>query len=133
MGISAQLSVRDGRAAVEFYRAAFGATEVFRVGGTDAEPSVVSVLEVDDTSFWVTDEAPDHRHFSPRTLGGSTVRMLLQVADPVAVQARAVGLGATEIVPVTEEYGWLVGRIEDPFGHDWEIGHPLGEWPPPAS
>jgi PhnB protein len=43
-----------------------------------------------------------------------------------------VSLGATEVVAVASEHGWLLGRIEDPFGHHWEIGRPLGEWPPPG-
>jgi uncharacterized glyoxalase superfamily protein PhnB len=64
-------------------------------------------------------------------VGGSTVRLLLVVEDPHSVVERAVGLGATEIAPVGEGHGWLLGRIEDPFGHHWEIGKPLIDWPPP--
>jgi PhnB protein len=78
----------------------------------------------------VSDESPPNRHFSPESLGGSTVRVLLVVQDPVSVVDRAVALGATEVVPVEEQHGWLLGRIEDPFGHHWEIGKPLGDWPP---
>ena len=130
--VSAQLSVRRGRAAVEFYKAAFGAREIYRVGGTDEHEHVVSQLAVGHTSFWVSDESPDNRNFSPESLGGGTVRLLLVVPDPRTVVERAVGLGATPVVPVAEAHGWLLGRIEDPFGHHWEIGRPLGEWPPPA-
>jgi catechol 2,3-dioxygenase-like lactoylglutathione lyase family enzyme len=68
--VSAQLSVRRGRAAVEFYRAEFGAEEVYRVGGTDAHEAVVSELRVGDTTFWVADESPEHANFSPESLGG---------------------------------------------------------------
>jgi PhnB protein len=130
--VSPELSVRRGREAVEFYEAAFGAVEIYRVGGTDDHQDVVSQLAVGDTSFWVSDESPPHGNFSPESLGGSTVRLLLVVPDPRSVVARAVGLGAREVVPVAEEHGWLLGRIEDPFGHHWEIGKPLGEWPPPG-
>jgi PhnB protein len=130
--VSAQLSVRQGREAVDFYRAAFGAVEVYRVGGTDAEPSVVSQLVCGSSSFWVSDESPPHLHSSPETLGGSTVRLLLIVDDPRAVAARAVSLGASEVWAVEEAHGWLLGRVQDPFGHQWEIGKPLGEWPPPS-
>jgi PhnB protein len=56
--------------------------------------------------------------------------MLLIVDDPAALIARAVNLGATEVAPVGEEHGWLLGRIDDPFGHRWEIGKPVHEWPP---
>jgi PhnB protein len=130
IGVSAQLSVRRGRAAVEFYTAAFGATEIYRVGGTDGHEAVVSQLSVGRTSFWVADESPENRNFSPETLGGGTVRLLLVVDDPEAVIERAVGLGAREVRPAGKEHGWLLGRIEDPFGHHWEIGRPLGDWPP---
>jgi len=59
--------------------------------------------------------------------------MLLIVADPEAAVARAVAAGATEIHPVGEQHGWLLGRIGDPFGHHWEIGRPLRDWPPARS
>ena len=131
-GVSPQLSVRRGREAVAFYEAAFGAVELYRVGGTDGHDEVVSQLAVGASSFWVADESPPHGNFSPETLGGGTVRLLLVVDDPRAVVERAVALGAREVAAVGEEHGWLLGRIEDPFGHHWEIGKPLGEWPPPG-
>jgi PhnB protein len=130
--VVAQLSVRRGRAAVEFYKAAFGAVEVYRVGGNDENEAVVSQLRIGDASFWVADESPEHANFSPESLGGSTVRMLLMVGDPDAAIERAVAAGATELYAVTEEHGWRLGRIKDPFGHDWEVGTPLGTWPPPV-
>jgi PhnB protein len=129
--ISPELSVRRGREAVEFYEAAFAAVEVYRVGGTEEHEEVVSQLVVGNSSFWVADESPPNKNFSPESLGGSTVRLLLVVDDPGSVVERAVALGAREVFPVEEEHGWLLGRIEDPFGHQWEIGRPLGEWPPP--
>jgi PhnB protein len=128
--VSAQLSVRRGREAVEFYKAAFDAVEIYRVGGTDEHEDVVSQLSVGGTSFWVSDESPPHKNFSPESLGGGTARLLLVVEDPHALIARALALGATEVVPAQEEHQWLLGRIEDPFGHHWEIGKPLVEWPP---
>jgi PhnB protein len=129
--LAPQLSVRNGRAAVEFYKAAFGAQEVYRVGGTDEHEDVVAQLAVGDATFWVADESPEHLNFSPESVGGGTVRMLLTVADPEAVVQRALAAGATEVTAVTDDYGWRVGRIVDPFGHHWEIGRPLGAWPPP--
>ena len=129
-GVSPQLSVRRGRDAVAFYEQAFGAVEVYRVGGTDEHPPVVSQLTVGETSFWVSDESPEHGHFSPETLGGTTLRVLLVVDDPEAVVVRALSLGAAEVHPVESAHGWLLGRVVDPFGHHWEIGRPLGPWPP---
>jgi PhnB protein len=125
-----ELSVRRGRAAIEFYKAAFGAEEVYRVGGTDEHPDVVAQLSVGDASFWISDESPANANFSPESVGGGTVRMLLIVDDPDAAVDRAKAAGATEIYPVGEQHGWRLGRIEDPFGHHWEIGKPLVPWPP---
>src|SRR5215210_4882942 len=104
MEILPQLSVRRGRAAVEFYEAAFGAVEVYRVGGTDAHEDVVAQLAVGNASFWVSDESPPHGSFSPESLGGSTVRLLLVVDDPRSVVERAVAIGATQVAPVEEEH-----------------------------
>jgi PhnB protein len=125
-----ELSVRRGREAVEFYERAFGAVEVYRVGGTDDNPDVVSQLSIGDASFWVSDEAPSSANFSPESLGGGTVRMLLIVDDPMAAVERAKAAGATEVYPVSEQHRWLLGRIVDPYGHHWEIGRPLIPWPP---
>jgi PhnB protein len=130
VSIVPELSVRRGRAAVEFYKAAFGAIEVYRVGGTDDNPDVVAQLSVGNASFWVSDESPPHGNFSPQLVGGGTVRMLLIVDDPDSAVERAKAAGATEVYPVGEAHGWRLGRIQDPFGHHWEIGKPLIPWPP---
>jgi PhnB protein len=121
--IAPWLSVRKGAKAVEFYKAAFGATEVYRL--EDPEGSVVARLSVDGAEFWVSDESPEHRNFSPESLGGSTIRIILTVADPDAVFTRALGAGASEVYPVSEEHGWRVGRVVDPYGHHWEIGREM--------
>jgi PhnB protein len=126
----AQLSVRDGRAALDFYKRAFGAVEEYRVGGSDEHPPLVAQLQIGGASFWVADESPEHENQSPTALGGSTTRLLLIVAEPQEVLLAAVAAGAREVRGVGEEHGWLLGRIEDPFGHHWEIGRPLGPWPP---
>jgi len=130
--LAAQLSVRNGREAVEFYEAAFGAQVIYRVGGSDEHAEVVAQLSIGDSTFWVADESPEHLNFSPESVGGGTVRLLLTVDDPDAVVERAIAAGATEVAPVADDYGWRVGRIVDPFGHHWEIGRPLGVWPPPG-
>jgi len=131
MSISPMLSVRNGAKAVEFYKAAFGAGELFRLDAEDG--AVVARLSVGESEFWVADESPEHKNFSPESLGaefrgGATVRMVMVVADPDATFARAVKAGATVVWPVEDkEYGWRVGRIVDPFGHHWEIGKPLAD------
>jgi PhnB protein len=124
-----QLSVRRGREAVDWYIEAFGAVVDFRIGGNDEMESVVAVLSIGGAVFWISDESQEHENFSPESLGGSTTRMALVVVDPVAVTARAIEAGAREVWPVAEEHGWLLGRIEDPYGHHWEIGKPPADWP----
>lgn len=119
------LSVRNGAKAVEFYKTAFGAVELFRLDSDTG--AVVARLSVETAEFWVADESPEHFNFSPETLGGSSVRMVMIVEDPDAAFARAVAAGATIVVPVDNQYGWRLGRIADPFGHHWEIGKPAAE------
>jgi PhnB protein len=121
--IAPMLSVRKGKSAVDFYKAAFGAGELFRVESETGE--VVCRLAVGGGEFWVADESPAHGNFSPETLNGGTVRMVMTVEDPDAAFDRAVAAGATVVWPVANQYGWRLGRVVDPFGHHWEIGKPL--------
>lgn len=130
--VIAELSVRRGREAFAFYAAAFGAEVVYQVGGTEEMPDVVAQLRIGPATFWVSDEAPEVGNFSPEAVGGATTRLLLITADPAAALKRAVAAGATVTCPVEESHGWLLGRVQDPFGHSWEIGRPLGQWPPPG-
>jgi PhnB protein len=119
------LSVRNGIKALEFYQAAFGAEELFRVENERRE--VVARLSVGGAEFWLADESPEHLNFSPESLNGGSVRMVMIVEDPDAAFDRAVAAGATVVWPVGNQYGWRLGRIVDPFGHHWEIGKPLAQ------
>jgi PhnB protein len=121
--VAPMLSVRQGARAVEFYKTAFGAIEVYRV--EDPTGSVVSRLSIDGAEFWVADESPEHGNFSPESLGGGSVRMILTVPDPDEMVPMALAAGAILVVPVENAYGWRLGRVVDPFGHHWEIGYPL--------
>jgi PhnB protein len=123
VSIAPWLSVRNSGRAVEFYKSAFEAKEVFRL--EDPGGGVVARLSVGGAEFWMSDESPEHGNFSPESLGGGSVRMILTVPDPDAVFARAVAAGAKEVVSVGEEHGWRLGRVVDPFGHHWEIGREL--------
>src|SRR5215471_17317940 len=96
--ITATLSVRNGAAAIEFYKTAFRAHVIHRVDAPDG--SVVAQLSIDGAEFWVSDESPAHLNFSPESLGGCSVRMLLVVDDPDTVSEKAVAAGATQVVPV---------------------------------
>ena len=122
------LSVRRGADAIEFYKRALGADELFRIENDKGE--VVARMAVDGAVFWLADESPQHLNFSPESLGGGSVRLVLTVENPDAVFQRAVAAGAAVVCPVTDQsYGWRVGRIVDPFGHHWEIGKPLTDCP----
>src|SRR5437763_4973661 len=96
--IAPMLSVRNGAKAVEFYKAAFGAGELFRIDSETGE--VVARLSVGAAEFWVADESPEHANFSPESLGGGTVRMVMIVEDPDAACVRAIAAGAKEVWPV---------------------------------
>lgn len=126
--IQPELWVERTAASVAFYQAAFGAVVLHRVGeGED----IVAQLAVGDAVFWVASASSSAGRFSPRSIGGATSRTLLVVDEPDAVLEQAVDAGATATSAVGDEHGWRLGRIVDPFGHEWEIGRPLGAWPPP--
>jgi len=118
--LTATLSVRNWDHAMEFYKNAFDATELFTVPGGG-----VGQLSISGAKFWVAEESPENLNFSPETLGGCSVRLLLITSDPVSVCERAVAAGAKQVAPVAEGHGWRLGRIVDPFGHHWEIGNQL--------
>ena len=118
------LSVRNGARAIDFYNRAFGASVLMRMDAPDG--AVVARLAIDEAEFWVADESPEYKNFSPESLGGGSARMLLTTQTPDTAFDRAIAAGATCVVPVRDEpYGWRVGRLVDPFGHHWEIGKPL--------
>lgn len=122
--LAPMLTVNDASKAIDFYIRAFGATEGSRLETPTGQ--IVAQLFVDGLEFFVVDENPDAFNLSPKTLGGTTVRMSLIVSDPDAMAARALSAGATEVFPVDDQpYGLRQGRVEDPFGHHWLIGTPL--------
>lgn len=119
--IAPWLSVADATQAVDYYKRAFGAVVVERL---EEEPGslVVAHLSIGEATFWVQQDADA----SPQALDGrSPVRMILTVNDPDAVFEQAIAAGATEVAAVSEDHGWRIGRVADPFGHHWEIGKPL--------
>jgi PhnB protein len=125
--IQPELWVESPGEAVAFYEAAFGATVLHCVGHAD---DIVAQLGVGDATFWVAGTSATMKRLSPRAIDGTTSRTLLVVDDPDSALRRAVAAGATELSPASDEHGWRLGRIIDPFGHEWEIGTPLGSWPP---
>lgn len=128
--IEPELWIDHAAEAVTFYEKAFGAVTLHRVGDGD---DIIVQLAIGEARFWVAPAGPDMGRFSPDSIGGKTSRTLLVVDDPDAVAAQAVSAGATEASHVGDEHGWRVGRIIDPYGHEWEIGKPIGAWPPTQS
>jgi PhnB protein len=119
--LTPMLAVRRGREAVDFYQAAFGARVLHRFDADDG--TVVAQLAVGQSEFWLSDEAPQYKNFSPETLGGGTMHLVIMVDDPDAVFDHAIAAGATVECPVRDEhYGWRIGKLRDPFGHAWEVG-----------
>lgn len=120
--IQPELWVDHGTAALTFYEQAFGATVLHCVGeGED----IVAQLAVGTAAFWIAAVGSSTTRLVPRAIGAATGRTMLIVEDPDAVFGRAVSAGATVSSPVGEEHGWRVGRIVDPFGHEWEIAKHL--------
>lgn len=118
--IAPWLSVSHVTEAVSYYKAAFGAFEWYRLEDEDGKV-MVSQLAIEEAGFWLQEDIDS----SPESLDRRSVRMILTVDDPDAMFAQAIAAGATEVFAVSEEHGWRIGRLVDPFGHHWEIGKPL--------
>ena len=116
------LSVGNGAKAVNFYKTAFGAIETYRLEMPDG--GLVVKFSVDGAEFWISaDSSKDESN--TEQLGGGTVRIILTVADPDRLFNQALKAGASQVFPVGEEHGWRLGRLVDPFGLHWEIGHQI--------
>ena len=120
--IAPWLTVQNGAKAVAFYKAAFDATETYRLEIPDG--GLVVKLSVNGAEFWLSGDS-ENEDSTIQSLGGDTIRMILTVNDPDILFKKALKAGASQIFPVGEEHGWRLGRLVDPFGLHWEIGHPV--------
>lgn len=116
--IAPWITVQNSKKAIDFYEDAFGAEVVYRLDGNDED--IVARLSVDGAEFWLSNGSDVLKQGSD----SPCIRFILTVPDPDAVFGKALNAGAREIYPVGEEHGWRLGRLEDPFGIHWEIGHP---------
>ena len=121
-GIQPELWVDRAGAAVTFYEAAFGARVLLRVGEGD---DIVAQLAVDDAVFGCRPRPTAARGSARRRSAGRRAGRLLVVDDPDAFAARALAAGARNSPRSPTNTGGGSGRIEDPFGHEWEIGRLL--------
>jgi PhnB protein len=111
----------DGAAdAIEYYKKAFGATELFRM---DHQGKVGHAeLKIGDSPIMLADEYPQMGYRSPKALGGTPVSIMIYVEDVDTVYQRAIDAGATEVKPLQDQfYGDRSGTLTDPFGHVWTI------------
>ena len=115
------LIVKDAARAIEFYKRAFGATELLRMPAPGGKIGHAEI-KIGDSPIMLADEAPDMGALSPETLGGTPVSILLYVEDVDAVFNQAIAAGAKVQRPVKDQfYGDRTGGVTDPFGHVWYV------------
>ena len=115
------LIIRGAAEAIEFYKRAFGAIEVLRMADPQGRVRHAEI-RIGDSMIMLADEHPSFGYRGPRSLGGSSVSILLYLEDVDAVFERAVKAGARLLRPVTDQfYGDRAGTLEDPFGHVWTV------------
>lgn len=119
--ITPHLVIKGAAAAIDFYKKAFGATEIMRMPQADGRVGHAEI-EIANSRIMLADEFPEMNIVGPKTLGNSPVSLLLYVADVDGTVERAVTLGAKIKKPVQDQfYGDRTGTIEDPFGHQWTV------------
>jgi PhnB protein len=124
------LCVDDGNKAIEFYKRAFGATEVMRMGAPGGKVGHADLM-IGDSHLMLADEFPSMDFRAPRSVGGTPVNILLYVENVDEVVPRAVAAGAKIVRPVRDEfYGDRTGQIQDPFGHVWHVSTHIEDVPP---
>jgi PhnB protein len=122
------LTVADARAAIDFYRRAFGAIELGRQETPDGRKVIRAAISINGALLVLNDDFPEltGRPVTPEALGGSPVTMHLTVPDVDAFFARAVAEGATVTMPLADAFwGDRFGKLRDPFGHHWAIATPV--------
>lgn len=117
------LTVGNSAEAEAFYKNAFGAVETYRMESPDG--GLVLQLSVGDATFWVSGQSTGANKINHENKLAEFIKILLVVDDPEIFFERAIKEGAKTVFPISEDYGWRLGRITDPFGFDWEIGKEL--------
>ena len=119
--LTPHLICADAAAAIDFYKAAFGAVELVRLPGPQGKLMHGSV-RIGDSTLMLVDEAPEWNMFGPKSLKGSPVTIHLYVTDVDATVAQAVAAGAKITMPIADMFwGDRYGTLEDPFGHRWSV------------
>ena len=118
--VTPYLVIDGAAAAIDYYKEAFGATELFRMehGGKIGHAEI----KIGDSPIMLADEYPDLGHVSPKKLGGSPVGIMIYVEDVDTIYKRAIAKGGVEVKPLQDQfYGDRSGALKDPFGHLWTI------------
>lgn len=119
--VTPYLSVKGATDAIEFYKKAFGAVELFRMAGPDGKVAHAEI-KIGDSPIMLADEFPDMQFFSPTTLGGSPVGIMIYVDDVDKIYKQSLESGGQEIKPLQDQfYGDRSGTFKDPFGHIWTV------------
>lgn len=114
-------AVSNAAKAIEFYKQAFGATELYRLVDPQSGKVGHAELMLNGHLIMLSDEYPTHNK-TPQTLGGTTVKFALMVEDVDAAAARASAAGATVTMPPSDQfYGHRSAQVRDPFGHEWML------------
>ncbi|WP_460527658.1 VOC family protein [Chitinimonas naiadis] len=128
--ITPYITVHDGKAALDYYQRAFGATVVLTMPD-DKGRMAHAEIKLGDSFVMLSDEAPEWGAISPKTLKGRTSTLMFYVEDVDAVVTRAVAAGGKLDRPVADQfYGDRVGSVTDPFGHSWHIATHIEDVPP---
>jgi PhnB protein len=125
------LEIPDGPRALSFYKSAFDVEETYRYD--NPEGGFVVRLNANGAEFWLSYDGPkanaeaaaNANPNSASSLGGENLRLILTVPDPDSTFAKAIAAGATQVYAVSDDHGWRIARVIDPFGLHWEIGKPI--------
>jgi PhnB protein len=115
------LSIKGAADAIEYYKKAFGAVELFRMPTPDGRIAHAE-MKIGDSPFMLADEFPEMGFLSPKTIGNSPVGLMIYVDDVDKIYPQAIAAGGTEKKPLQDQfYGDRSGTLEDPFGHVWTV------------
>ncbi len=124
------LIIKNAANAIEFYKKAFGATDLMRMAGPEGKV-MHAEIKIGNSPIMISDECPEMDARSPQSLGGSPVSLLLYVEDVDPFFNRAISAGAKQVRPVKDQfYGDRSGSLSDPFGHVWHVATHVEDVPP---
>jgi PhnB protein len=119
--VTPYLIIKGAADAIEFYKKAFGATELFRMGGPDGTIGHAEI-KIGDSPIMLADQQPEMGYVSPATLGGTPVSIMIYVEDVDTIFNQAIAAGGESVKPLQDQfYGDRSGSLKDPFGHMWHV------------